>query len=76
MTPDRARTPTPTGSSGVPGRTFVDTNVFVSAVDKAEPRKRECALAAARQAPCDMVLTEDLPDGVDYDGIRISSPFT
>jgi predicted nucleic acid-binding protein len=142
--------PTPTGPSAVPGRTFVDTNVFVHSVDRAEPRKRIRAqevlrqtsdivvsaqvmneflvvttrklatplstdqaaaivaqmdnhtcvsidanlvrnairegerwqlshwnaltLAAARQTACDVVLTEDLADGADYDGIRISNP--
>lgn len=147
----REATPTPTGSAQMPGRTFVDTNVFVYSVDKAEPDKRERAqnvlrktsgivvstqvmneffvittrklttplttdqaaaivgqmdsytcvsvdsslvraavregerwqlshwdalmLAAARQATCDVVLTEDLADGADYGGIRISNPF-
>jgi predicted nucleic acid-binding protein len=133
------------------GSTFVDTNVFVYAVDTAEPRKQERAqhvldetpslvvstqvlnefyatitrklasplstedaaaaveyiaqhhcvpvdadlvlrairdgqrwqlshwdalmVAAARQAGCDRILTEDLSDGAAYDSLRIENPF-
>jgi predicted nucleic acid-binding protein len=32
-------------------------------------------LEAARQAGCDRVLTENLADGADYDGVRIENPF-
>lgn len=32
-------------------------------------------LAAARQAGCDRILTEDLADGASYPGIRIENPF-
>lgn len=32
-------------------------------------------LAAARLGDCDTVLTEDLNDGQDYDGIRVVNPF-
>lgn len=32
-------------------------------------------VAAARQAGCDRVLTEDLSDGAVYDGLRIENPF-
>jgi predicted nucleic acid-binding protein len=32
-------------------------------------------LEAARQAGCVRVLTEDLTDGADYDGLRIENPF-
>lgn len=31
--------------------------------------------AAARQAGCDVVLTEDLADGADFDGVRVENPF-
>lgn len=144
--------PTPTESSAVPSRTFIDTNVFVYTVDQSDERKRARArevlrqttsivvstqvmneffvittrklaspltvsqaaaivsqmnnyscvsvdpdlvraairegerwqlshwdalmLAAARQAACDVVLTEHLADGANYDGIRINNPFT
>jgi predicted nucleic acid-binding protein len=30
---------------------------------------------AARQAGCDVILTEDLADGTDYDGVRVENPF-
>lgn len=32
-------------------------------------------VAAARQAGCDRVLTEDLSDGAIYDGLRVENPF-
>jgi len=32
-------------------------------------------LEAARSAGCDVVLSEDLSDGEDYDGIRVENPF-
>jgi predicted nucleic acid-binding protein len=32
-------------------------------------------LEAARSAGCDLVLSEDLGDGVDYGGIRVQNPF-
>lgn len=33
-------------------------------------------LEAARSAGCDVVLSEDLSDTVDYGGIRVENPFT
>lgn len=33
-------------------------------------------VAAARQAGCERLLTEDLADGAVYDGLRIENPFT
>lgn len=33
-------------------------------------------LAAAREAGCDRVLSEDLSAGVSYDGVEVVSPFT
>jgi predicted nucleic acid-binding protein len=33
-------------------------------------------LEAARAAGCDVVWSEDLDDGTDYDGIRVENPFT
>ena len=33
-------------------------------------------LAAARLAGCDIVYTEDLNDGQDYDGVRVVNPFS
>lgn len=32
-------------------------------------------LAAAQQADCDVLLTEDLAHGAHYDGVRIENPF-
>ena len=32
-------------------------------------------VAAARQAGCDRLLTEDLADGASYDGLRVENPF-
>ena len=32
-------------------------------------------LEAARASGCDIVLSEDLADGQDYDGIRVENPF-
>jgi predicted nucleic acid-binding protein len=32
-------------------------------------------VAAARQAGCDRLLTEDLSDGASYDGLRVENPF-
>lgn len=32
-------------------------------------------IEAARQAACDRILTEDLADGADYDGVRVENPF-
>lgn len=32
-------------------------------------------LEASRAAGCDVVLSEDLDDGQDYDGVRIANPF-
>jgi predicted nucleic acid-binding protein len=32
-------------------------------------------LEAARTSGCDIVLSEDLADGQDYDGIRVENPF-
>lgn len=32
-------------------------------------------IAAAQQAVCDRMLTEDLADGAVYDGVRITNPF-
>lgn len=135
----------------MPGRAFVDTNVFVYAVDTAEPKKQQLAqqviettpdlvvstqvlnefytivtrrlahplppeqaasavesmtrfscvsvdsdlvlraikagqrwqlshwdalmVAAARQTGCERLLTEDLSNGANYDGLRIENPF-
>jgi predicted nucleic acid-binding protein len=33
-------------------------------------------IEAARQAGADVVLSEDLADGQDYDGVRVENPFT
>jgi predicted nucleic acid-binding protein len=33
-------------------------------------------IAAARAAECDMLLTEDLQEGIDLAGLRIVNPFT
>ncbi len=30
---------------------------------------------AARAAGCDTVLSEDMTDGADYDGVRVVNPF-
>lgn len=32
-------------------------------------------LEAARASGCDLVLSEDLSDGEDYDGVRVENPF-
>lgn len=32
-------------------------------------------LASARALGCEVVLTEDLADGEDYDGVRVENPF-
>ena len=32
-------------------------------------------LEAARALGCDVVLSEDLADGQDYDGVRVENPF-
>jgi len=32
-------------------------------------------LEAARTAGCDVVLSEDLSDGEDYEGVRVENPF-
>lgn len=32
-------------------------------------------LEAARALGCDVVLSEDLDDGTDYDGVRVQNPF-
>ncbi len=32
-------------------------------------------LEAARASGCEVVLSEDLPDGADYDGVRVENPF-
>jgi len=32
-------------------------------------------LEASRSLGCDVVLTEDLTDGADYDGVRVENPF-
>lgn len=32
-------------------------------------------LEAARASGCDVVLSEDLADGEDYDGVRVENPF-
>jgi predicted nucleic acid-binding protein len=32
-------------------------------------------VAAARQAGCDRLLTEDLSGGASYDGLRVKNPF-
>jgi predicted nucleic acid-binding protein len=32
-------------------------------------------LEAARQAGCEVILTEDLANGADYDGVRVENPF-
>jgi predicted nucleic acid-binding protein len=32
-------------------------------------------LEASRSLGCDVVLSEDLGDGVDYDGVRVENPF-
>ena len=32
-------------------------------------------LAAARQSGCELVHSEDLNDGQDYDGVRVKNPF-
>ena len=32
-------------------------------------------LEASRSLGCEVVLTEDLTDGVDYDGVRVENPF-
>ena len=32
-------------------------------------------LEAARSLGCDVVLSEDLSDGMDYDGVRVENPF-
>jgi predicted nucleic acid-binding protein len=32
-------------------------------------------IEAARALGCDVVLTEDLHDGQDYDGVRVENPF-
>jgi predicted nucleic acid-binding protein len=33
-------------------------------------------IEAARRAGCDVVLSEDLQDGQDFDGVRVENPFT
>ena len=33
-------------------------------------------LAAARLSGCDLVYSEDLSSGQDYDGVRVSDPFS
>lgn len=32
-------------------------------------------IEAARASVCDVVLSEDLSDGTDYDGVRVENPF-
>jgi predicted nucleic acid-binding protein len=32
-------------------------------------------IEASRSLGCDVVLTEDLTDGADYDGVRVENPF-
>jgi predicted nucleic acid-binding protein len=32
-------------------------------------------LEAARSSGCEVVLSEDLSDGEDYDGVRVVNPF-
>jgi predicted nucleic acid-binding protein len=32
-------------------------------------------LESSRSLGCEVVLTEDLTDGADYDGVRVENPF-
>jgi predicted nucleic acid-binding protein len=32
-------------------------------------------VASAQVASCDLLLTEDLQDGMDLDGVRVADPF-
>jgi predicted nucleic acid-binding protein len=32
-------------------------------------------IEAARASGCDLVLSEDLDEGTDYDGVRVDNPF-
>jgi predicted nucleic acid-binding protein len=70
---------------------FVETNVLLYAVSRAADEhakaevsrdlllRRDLALSAileaARASGCEVVLSEDLSDGEDYDGVRVENPF-
>ena len=72
-------------------RRFVDTNVLVYLFDDDEPGKQgvarsllggtEGAFVLSAQvlgefaAGADTLLTEDLQDGQDFDGVRVRDPF-
>ena len=62
-------------------RAFVDTNVWVYAVDTGEPTKRSRAhgdsliVAAASAAGCTVVISEDMAHGATYGSVRIENPF-
>ena len=64
--------------------TFIDTNVFVYAVDARDARKQKIAkslvydallLATAKELGCNRFLTEDLNDGQDYCRVTAVNPF-
>lgn len=53
-------------------RIFVDTNVMVYARDASWD---SLIVAAAQLADCRYLLTEDLQDGLEADGLTVTDPF-
>lgn len=57
----------------------IDTTLVLSAIDASRRHKVSfwdaLIVSAARAAGCSVVLSEDLNDGQDYDGVRIENPF-
>jgi hypothetical protein len=58
---------------------FFDSNIFICTFDTTDTRKSATArgliAAAALQARCDRLLTEDLQDGQRIEGPLIENPF-
>jgi predicted nucleic acid-binding protein len=63
------------------GRYFIDTNVFVYSFDRSAAERYRLSwydsliLAAAIEAGCSVVYSEDLQDGFAAGGVKVMNPF-